>query len=347
MYVPVAGFAFDALARPLAGWPVELGCCFAGQRMDGDRLELLEVMPLGDVTGPGQPFADLRRVTVAADGKVVGGARVPEFDPCCNWTVGSNGVAYGTAMLSGIDQITPEKSQVTALDASGPQAGWPLTLDGLASAPAVRPDGRVVVTAGSLVRSESRVVAVDPGAKAISFTSPVLPTARADFGSVGGCSLGNPQTPLVAGDGTTFVLGWADGAVFALDPSLAVILGWPYRAPTPFALRDSRYVREDAFCPSLGLPALGSDGTLYLPLEPADATAGGSIVAVGRDGGVRPGWPVQLKRRGAEFWSVAAGPEGTAYGLAVELETSSTSSATIVAMAPDSTVVYTTTIVEP
>ncbi|MDQ2966528.1 MAG: hypothetical protein M3R57_11850, partial [Chloroflexota bacterium] len=80
---------------------------------------------------------------------------------------------------------------------------------------------------------------------------------------------------------------------------------------------------------------------------PPDATAGGRIVAVGRDGGVRPGWPVQLQRRGAEFWSVASGSNGTAYALAVELETSTSSSASIVAFAPDSTVLYTTTIVEP
>lgn len=351
LYIPIAGFAFDSQGASLPGWPVELGCCFAGQRMAGEDLQLLEVIPLGDVTGPGQPYADVRLVTVAADGTLSGGVRVPVVDPCCTWAIGPDGVAYGTSIVSGYDQESPEKSQITALDGSGTQAGWPVTFDGLASGPAIRPDGRVVVTIGTLVAGESRVVAFDPGARAIAGTSPPFPTSTAEFGDTGGCSLGNPQSPLVVQDGTSFVLAWADHAVFALDPSLALMPGWPYLPPTPLALRDSRYVREDAFCPQLGLPAVGPDDTLYLPLEPDDeavgGSGGGSVVAVAPDGTLRPGWPVKLQRPGAEFWSVVAGSDGITYALAVELESSSTSSASIVAMAPDSTVLYTTTIIDP
>ena len=56
---------------------------------------------------------------------------------------------------------------------------------------------------------------------------------------------------------------------------------------------------------------------------------------------MRPGWPVELKRAGSEFWSVVVGPDGTAYALAIEPESSPTSSASILAIAPDSTVRYT------
>ena len=64
-------------------------------------------------------------------------------------------------------------------------------------------------------------------------------------------------------------------------------------------------------------------------------------------GRVRPGWPVELKRPGAEFWSVVVGSDGTAHALAIEPKSSSSSSASILAIAPDSTVRYTTTIIEP
>jgi hypothetical protein len=41
------------------------------------------------------------------------------------------------------------------------------------------------------------------------------------------------------------------------------------------------------------------------------------------------------------------GPDGTAYALAIEPESSRTSSASIVAITPDSTVRYRTTIINP
>jgi hypothetical protein len=62
---------------------------------------------------------------------------------------------------------------------------------------------------------------------------------------------------------------------------------------------------------------------------------------------VRPGWPVVLTRPGAEFWSVVVGADGTAYALAIEPEAGSASWATVLAIAPDSTVLWTTTIIDP
>ncbi len=347
MYLPVAAFAFDAHGVPLPGWPVEVGCCFAGQRMVGDELVLLEFVPFGDLDVEGQPYAGFQLTTVAADGSRKSGAQVPVFDPCCIWTVGPDGVAYGTSIVSGLGEGEKETSRIIALDPAGVPAGWPVAFDGLTSGPAVGRDGRVAVTVGSLDRSASRVVVFDAQAKTVAGRSAEFPTSRADFGSVGGCSLGNPMAPLVAGDGTMFVLDWGEGAAFALDPSPKVKPGWPFRPASPFSKRDSRYVREDAFCPLLGLPVVGPDATLYLPLEPRDATTGGTIVAVGLDGRVRAGWPVALQRRGSEFWAIVASSDGTTYALAIEPESSTTSSASIVAIAPDSTVLWSTTIIDP
>jgi hypothetical protein len=86
---------------------------------------------------------------------------------------------------------------------------------------------------------------------------------------------------------------------------------------------------------------------IYLPLLASSEGVGGSLVAVGVDGRVRSGWPLELTRPGSEFWSVVAGPDGTVYALAIEPEAADTSSATILAIAPDSSVIYSATIVEP
>jgi hypothetical protein len=93
--------------------------------------------------------------------------------------------------------------------------------------------------------------------------------------------------------------------------------------------------------------AVVPDSTLYLPLQSSAGVVGGTLVAVERDGQVGPGWPVALKRRGAEFWSVVVGADGTVYALAIEPESGDGSSAGILAIAPDSTVLSVTTIIEP
>ena len=92
----------------------------------------------------------------------------------------------------------------------------------------------------------------------------------------------------------------------------------------------------------LSIPAVGPGDVLYLP------QAGRRLVAIGPDGRVRPDWPVVLTRPGAGFWSVVVGSDGTAYALAIEPEAGDrTSSATILAIAPDGTVRYRTTVVDP
>ena len=94
-------------------------------------------------------------------------------------------------------------------------------------------------------------------------------------------------------------------------------------------------------------PGVGPTGTLYLPLQPHDQSVGGTLVAVDRNGRVHAGWPVTLKRPGAEFLWTVVGGNGTVYALAKEPEAGNSASVTIVAIAPDSTVLYRTTIVEP
>jgi hypothetical protein len=123
--------------------------------------------------------------------------------------------------------------------------------------------------------------------------------------------------------------------------------GWPYRSNVE--LQRTGICQEGAVCQrsSWSAPAIGPDNGLFLLHAATTSTAGGSIVAVGQDGSVVAGWPVGLKRAGSELWSIVVAPTGTAYALAVEPEPNRSHSATILALAPDSTVLYTLTIVEP
>jgi len=340
--VDARAFAFDAGGRSMAGWPVQLrpGIWNAG-RVIGDDLTVFSGEWFGQVSH------EAWVTTVAADGSIRRGTDVPIVENCCGeeWAVGPDGIAYGVVSVSGWAEGSAEVSRIMALDLSSVRAGWPVKIDGMASGPAFGPDGQIVVTVGSFVRRTSRVLVFDRDGKAILASSAMLPIATAELGVDCGGAL--PRPPLVAEDGTIFVFSEIDTAVLALDPSLEVMRGWPYRPATPLVRPYYADPRYEISCSSLGVPVVGPDSTLYMPLQARDEAVGGSLVAVGPDGRVRPGWPIELRRPGAEFWSVVVGSDGTAYALAIEPETGDTSSASILAIAPDSTVLYTTTIIDP
>jgi hypothetical protein len=81
-------------------------------------------------------------------------------------------------------------------------------------------------------------------------------------------------------------------------------------------------------------------------------SAGGSVVAIGLDGKVVPGWPVRLKRAGSEFWYGKVGPDGTVFVDAYEPEPRlrrcpEAMSLTTLALRPDGSVRYRVTLVDP
>jgi hypothetical protein len=192
------------------------------------------------------------------------------------------------------------------------------------------------------VRASSRILEFDRDGKAVTATFPI---ATAESGV--DCIVSNPTPPMVTADGTTFLFSQIDPAIFALDASLNVIRGWPFR-PTGQLERPGRDdPRYELNCSELEVPAVGPDNSLYLPLQSRSASVGGNIVRVGSDGRPTPGWPVELQRRGAAVWKLVVGSDGTAYALAVEPESGSSTSATILAIGPDSTVLYRRTIIDP
>lgn len=99
-------------------------------------------------------------------------------------------------------------------------------------------------------------------------------------------------------------------------------------------------------CGAFGPPAAVNSSALYFIHRAASPTAGGSITALGVDGRVVDGWPVGLKRAGSMFWSIVAASEGGVWALAIEPEKHDLS-ATILRIASGSTVVGTTSVVEP
>lgn len=344
----VRAFAFDVGGRLMPGWPVQLRPGVTG-RVIGNDLTLLVREALTDTPETGQVSSKAWMAIVAADGSLRRGKEVPMVETCCGaiWSVGADGGAYAVETLRESSAGAGEANRIAAIDESGVREGWPEVFDGTSSAPAIGPDGRIVLSVASIPQGTSRLLSFANGEAGALAGSPELRIATAEYVTTGGCSEGRPQPPLVAADGTTFLYSGLDDAVFAFDPALEVMPGWPYRTATPLVRPDSRYVKEDAFCPGFTAPTLGPDGTLYLPLQARDATAGGSLMAVNPGGEVAIGWSVELKRPGSEFWAVVVGPGGTAFALAVEAESSTTSSASILGISPDSTVVYRTTIIDP
>ncbi|TMD32084.1 MAG: hypothetical protein E6I94_02110, partial [Chloroflexi bacterium] len=199
-------YAFDAGGRSLTGWPVPLppGQWTAG-RMALDELVLFGV----ELSPPAQWLT-----TVAADGAIRSGKKVPGDDAWghSGGDVGPDRVAVGVED-GGLIEGSAEVSRITALALSGARAGWPVTIDGVASGPVFASAGRVVLTVGSRVQGTSRIVVVDPRTRALS-RSPRLAIRTAESGV--DCVASLPERPLVARDGKIVVFSAVDTAIFAL-----------------------------------------------------------------------------------------------------------------------------------
>ncbi|MEK6719269.1 MAG: hypothetical protein AABZ33_01210 [Chloroflexota bacterium] len=352
MYNPIAAFAFDSTGQPLPGWPIQLpGTAYTG-RVVGDVLTLAETTPLGDVVLDGQPSHTVGLVTVAADGSVRRGTPAQRLQswPWDRWAIGPDGVAYRVLP----HEPSPAVSEITAIDLAGVRPGWPISIDGIASAPTFGPDGRIVLTVAAPVQygttGTTRVFIVDRAGRAIAARSSDLSvmTGLLPPASDGAfeCGVPLPRPPIVAPDGAMIVFSDLDEAIYGLDSALKVMPGWPIAAG-PLERPDPWLGQGGISCPWVAVPAVGPDGTLYLPLKARNESVGGRLLAVGPDGRTRTGWPVELRRAGSEFWSVVVGSDGTVHALAIEPEAGGGSSATILAIAPDSSVIYSRTIFDP
>ena len=328
-------YAFRSDGRPMASWPVELpGLAWAAPRIIGDEL---------DVMTYGNPGA-LRLVTVAPDGTVRTGTPYATPD-AQTWRaqLGPDGTGYLLALPP-----TPATAdtKITAFDLNGVRPGWLARVTGWATELAFGPEGRLYVTEGQEGKRPSRILVFDHAGRPLPIGSDALPVAATnDYQGAG--PIGGLAPPIVAADGTSFFVSVDGGTtVYALDASGRVVAGWPYLEA--IGLQWGYCAPGATGCGVWrATPSVGPGDVLYLLHPPRDKTIGGSLVAIGPDGRVRPGWPVVLVRPGAEFRSVIVGPDGTAYAVVVEPEGGGHYSATLLAIAPDGTVRYRTAIVEP
>jgi len=342
-------FAFDVAGRTLPGWPVRLRPGFG--RVIGDDLVYFAEHWLTDTYDVGMVSHEAWVTIVEADGSVRAGKKVPmvESDSGERWALGPDGVTYGWLHDYGGIPEAPKSSTFLAVGMEGKVRGISTKLDGLASPPAFDEAGRLHVTVNAGRDRTARTFVLDTNGRALDGGSRDLGFVATDVcvGIEGSCEI--PAAPFVAEDATTFVVGahYNSTTAVSVSPSGAVMAGWPYRSDD--GNQGTGICAAGDICEggNLATPALGPDSVLYLIHAAANASIGGRLTAIGPDGLVRPGWPVELKRPGAEFWSVVVGSDGTAYALAIEPEAGDGSSASILAIAPDSTVRSVTTIIEP
>jgi hypothetical protein len=343
----------DANGRPRAGWPIALPGWWCGDggwywpspvmAADGS----LRLMCYANAN-PDLPWHEWHGFAFAVD---------PSGRPLNGWPVELPTLAAGSQMSMVGDTLVVRASEVGEWDQAANQfAGvwWLISVaaDGSLRAggrhevpdtesygfPRLGPDGIAYQLAYSETGTKIRTFTFNPDGRILPVASGSVPFHTLSTWS--GAGPGSPAVVLAA-DGTTFLMSDDERTVYGLDPSGQVMTGWPYRAEP--------WLQWQGICPAdttgcgenLSHAAVGPGDVLYLPL------AGRSLVAIGPDGRVRPGWPVVLKRPGAEFWSVVVGSDGTAYALAIEPEAGGWSSATILAIALDGTVNYRATVVEP
>ena len=222
-------------------------------------------------------------------------------------------------------------------------------MPGIVSAVVAGPDGRYYATASAKVESvdalapSQKLVALTPsGTLAVGSDLPVAGISDATFAGAYA-----PLRPTLGPGGSAWVPG-VDArdnvVVHALGPDGTVRDGWPWQSGLPIAEQGECGQGETGCGVWRTVPALGPGEVLLVLLAPADRTSGGQVVAVGPDGRVVDGWPVTLTNPAGRWDVVVAGADGTVYATAIE-SGGRTSTTTLLAIAPDSEVVWRSTLV--
>jgi hypothetical protein len=336
-------YAFDQDGDSLSGWPVDAVSEAVMGVMVGDDLTLLSRPYMGDTLEEGAPEY-VHMDVVGSDGAVRSGVDVP-FACCDNaFAISPEGLGI-ISTREWSESGASVTTQLVAFDEAGIRDGWPITLDGSSSEVAFDVDGAVHLVVGPPYRPPSRTLVLSADGRRIGGSDDLDIVSSLPWEGAGDPY---PAAPIVAPDGSSLIVSTEDGGttILALDPAGQPRPGWPYRSE--LGIQFTGYCGEgDTGCGFYRTTmALDERGVLYLLHAASRPSAGGSVVALGPDGRVRDGWPVGLSRAGSMFWAAAVDPEGGAYVLAIEPEPTG-HSATIVAIAADSTVRYTRTIIEP
>jgi Tol biopolymer transport system component len=340
-------FRFDAAGRQIGSWTYGAPTWSYRPRVVDGQLVLI-----GSESGDGEPSAGAYwLVSVAPDGTVRTGSRYEVAERASDGLVeiGPDGTAYRTT-----------QGAITAFDMAGVRADWQVSVDGVLSKLAFGPDGRVYLTMtdgmhypGTEIQPSrdpaTSLLVLDGDGQSKTTRSPELPVAGALAWSGAGPD-GVPIPPLVAPDGSVFVLGETDGraVVYRLDQSGRVMSGWPYRAAADLAWRGDCPADSTGCGVWRVTPAAGPGPVIYLLLADPGATTGTFVpqaVGVDPDGTLVEGWLLGLDD-GAR-WSVAVGSDGIVYVLTANPAEVGGMSATLHVVAPDGTLGSETDLVIP
>lgn len=343
-------FAFDGGGRTMTGWPVELPAVddqSSPQVVGNDLLVVASQFAQTDgdpsIPRPGAWWM----TSVAADGTLRTGARyeVPDVWPFRTARIASDGATY---LMATRGSLGAETTEIVAIDVDGVRAGWPQTVDGILSYPTIGPQGRVYFTrvVGSVYApTQSQTLIFERDGRPVATGSALLPVGAANDNSGAGTW---PIAPMVAPDGSTFIVGDAGGhtMVYGIDPSGHTIVTPPYRLDAGLALQGDCGSSAAGCGAWRSLPVLGPDDTVYVFVAAPDKKSGGSIAAIGADGTARAGWPVRLPLTTGVFWSAVVSSDGTIYAMAVG-SSAGQDSWTLYAIAPDGTINARIRIVSP
>jgi hypothetical protein len=338
-----AAFAFDAAGRALPGWPVELPDSGLSTTtvVVGNELRILasEVASMEGQTSSEQAAA-WWLIGVSASGEVRIGQRYAVADAAGSFDVriASDGLAYRVAFSGGPDT---EQTAITAIDFDGQRPGWPVTVDGIASQPVAGPDGRLFITRrlGQGASARAQTMTIDPAGGEATAASDGLPIDPLDDRTGAGSEV---LTPMVAADGATIVVGSdkTGQRIFVVNPPVAGRGVAPASLKMPLQPMGVCSPQDTGCGVWRALPALGPDGTLFVPESVVgeggglDRNAGGALVAIAPDGSTPAGWPITLADSMAGYWSVVPRADGTIDALTV-VPTDKGNQWTLVILGPD------------
>jgi hypothetical protein len=310
--------------RQLPGWPVDLSTA----RLDlppvvvGNDLRILaSEVASADDSGP--QTAAWWLMSLSPAGAVQVGRRFEVADAVGNFDVrlAADGVAYRVAIIDQPAPAPPVTTEITAIDLGGERAGWPVTLEGSASHPIVEPGGRLYIVRrlGTGSGARAQTMTIEPGGGAATATTDGLEIDPLDDRTGAGARV---MGPIVAFDGATALIG-SDATsqmLYIVDGPQAARGFTPTHLAKPLQPIGSCDPQDTGCGVWRALPALGRDGSLYVPESAVGdgggltSSSGGALVAIGIDGG--KGWSVFLPDPMAGFWSVVPRPDGTILALA-------------------------------
>lgn len=339
-------FGIDAKGGAIAGWPVEVEGSIMTAAMAGSKLALIVQPYEGDA--PPDDSATFVLAHVDPRGRLRTGDAGVSIQPRDSEDFQAYVGPDGTGYVFTRSWAARRRTDVTAFGFDGPLGGWPLRVDGLASDPSFDDEARLHLTGDVYSENTSdQPIVIDPDGPVMK--AAVEPLRIDQTSPWSGAGEVYPRGPLL-GRRLSFFFGNHEAASVDAFTRVGLASGptpdWPYDAPIAFQERGS-CGNGDTGCGTFTVaPAASRNDVVYFALSAPARSAGGSLVAVGAEGRIVQGWPVGLTRPGSAFWDVVAASDGGVWALAVE-DAAGGQSATLLSIAPDSTVRGKRTLVEP